>query len=1041
MTESNHLDKLFAAIQTNSLADQTTCVQRSLKQLGQDYPQRAINDKARQLLLNVRNNHKQQSLAEQFLKEYQLSSDEGILLMGIAEALLRIPDHHTQDQFLQEKLTSANWQKHLLNSDSFLVNLSTSALYVTGRLQAPLNDNPANTAWFPIYNQLFTRLGAPLIRTALKQAMQQLAYQFVIAETIESALPVSQQQPGVSYSFDMLGEAALTANDAQGYFDAYAHAIDVLSKQNSAGDLYSRSNLSIKLSALSPRYEPLQHQRAVADISQRLLMLVQKAREANVFITLDAEEAYRLQLSLIIFQTVYSHAALSNWPGFGLAVQAYQKCSIDVIHWLAELSRMHGRTIPVRLVKGAYWDTEIKFAQQHGLSDYPVFTVKSATDLSYLACAEVLFSQDKLFYPQFASHNVLTLAAITELAAYHHHPRYEFQRLHGMGEQIFAEIMSHHNWNIPCRIYAPVGQYQELLPYLVRRMLENGANNSFVNQFNQATSDLDALLSDPVVLLRQQPDVQCNLGKPEQIYQGRKNSSGLDLGNLGLIHSLNRQLRQLASRQWQAYALVDGKPCTGQATTIINPADQSDCIGHVRVASQEHIAQAIDCASAAFPSWNRTGVQQRASCLTNAADLLEHNRIELAALCMREGGRTLSDTLSEIREAVDFCRYYAKIAVKQFSEPLVLPGPTGEENQLSYQGRGVIVCISPWNFPIAIFTGQITAALAAGNTVIAKPASATVLTALRCIEILHQAGIPNGVLNFVPANGADFMQHCLSDKRIAGVAVTGSTTTAQAIHQKLAKRQMIVPLIAETGGQNAMIADNSALVQQVVIDAVDSAFNSAGQRCSALRVLFIQEETSDQVIELLIGAMQELVIGNPQQFDTDIGPVINQQALDSLHLHLQRMQQHARILYQCKLNDAHQHGYFFAPCLIELDSFSQLTEEIFGPVLHLVRYQADQLEHIIEQINAGRYGLTLGVHSRLDNTINTVRQLARVGNLYVNRNMIGAVVGTQPFGGMGLSGTGPKAGGPNYLKRFAVEQTVSINTTAIGVNPSLLQSN
>ena len=1041
MNTSSHPDDLLHAIHSTCLADENACLHSCLKRIASNYPAQAIQRRAKQLLQKARHHSGGQSLIDSFLQEYQLDSNEGVLLMGIAEALLRIPDPHTQDVFLQEKLTSANWQQHLLNSDSLLVNLSTSALYVTGKLEAPLSHPEPETAWFPVYQRLLSRLGAPLIRAAIKQAMQQLADQFVIAESIEDTLQSAIKHPAYRYSFDMLGEAALTADDAQRYFDAYSSAIEALAGQTSTANasLYSQANLSIKLSALSPRYEPLQHLRAIREISQRLLLLARQAREAGIYLTLDAEEAYRLQLSLKIFETVYRAHELDGWPGFGLAVQAYQKSALAVIEWLAELSQQHGRCIPVRLVKGAYWDSEIKAAQQQGLSDYPVFTCKSATDVSYLACAQRLLEMGEYFYPQFASHNALTLSAILEMTRqcdYGH--AFEFQRLYGMGEQIYTEIIGHPDWNIPCRVYAPVRRYQELLPYLVRRMLENGANNSFVNQIKQTDISLEMLLHDPVIELQQQKPATRWLALPGDLYPDRKNSAGLNLGDLHVLQSLEQQLQALADKQWNTIPIINGQACPGKPKPVTNPANHQLTIGRIVLADAAHIKQAVHVADTAFQDWRLCPVEQRAEYLLKAADYLEENRLELVSLCMREAGRTLSDALSEVREAVDFCRYYACTAIAQFARSIDLPGPTGEHNSLSYQGRGVFICISPWNFPIAIFLGQVVAALVSGNTVIAKPASATVLTAMRCMQLLHASGIPGDVLQCVPCSGQHLLQHCLSDARIAGVAFTGSTDTAQIINQQLARHKSIVSLIAETGGQNVMIADNSALLQQVVIDAIQSAFNSAGQRCSALRVLFVQAQIADQVIESLIGAMHELVIDDPGQLQTDIGPVINQHAVQMLTQHQQRMQGEAKLLYQCKLTENTRSGSFFAPCLIELNDFTQLTEEIFGPVLHLIRYDTGQLVQVINTVNASRYGLTLGIHSRLDKTINTIIRRARVGNIYVNRNMIGAVVGSQPFGGMGLSGTGPKAGGPDYLKQFAVEQTVSLNTAAIGGNAALL---
>ncbi|HFD12724.1 MAG TPA: bifunctional proline dehydrogenase/L-glutamate gamma-semialdehyde dehydrogenase PutA, partial [Crenotrichaceae bacterium] len=787
--------------------------------------------------------------------------------------------------------------------------------------------------------------------------------------------------------------------------------------------------------------EPLQQQRVIREISQRVLALARQARAAGVFVTIDAEEAYRLQLSLKIFASVYTNPALAGWHGFGLAVQSYQKSAVSVIDWLAGLSRQYHRTIPLRLVKGAYWDSEIKWAQQQGLVDYPVFTSKFATDVSYLACVRRLFDNGEYFYPQFASHNAHTLSAVMELARQcSDEHEYEFQRLFGMGEPIYNAIVSNSDWEIPCRIYAPVGDYRELLPYLVRRMLENGANSAFVNQFKQTDIALEALIRDPVAECQKQPSVAQRIALPAALYPDRKNSSGVNLGNLHVLQTLERQISELAEQQYNASPLINGQTSAGRRHPVTNPADQRLIVGEAVYADAVQIKQAIDVADSAFQDWRLAVVEQRARCLGNAADLLEEKQLELVSLCMREGGRTVSDALSEVREAVDFCRYYAHSAITRFSIPVDLPGPVGESNRLSYQGRGIFVCISPWNFPIAIFLGQITAALVAGNTVIAKPASATMLTAMRCIQLLHEAGVPQNMLQFVSCSGDQLLQHCLNDPRIAGVAFTGSTDTAQKINQQLARHTKIIPLIAETGGQNVMIADSTALLQQVVVDAIQSAFNSAGQRCSALRVLFIDTQIADQVIEKLVGAMRELIIGDPLQFKTDVGPVINQHAVKTLNQHLQRMQKEAHVWYQCQLAEQLSSGSYFAPCLIELDHMSQLTEEVFGPVLHVIRYSTGSLDQVIRAVNATGYGLTLGIQSRLDKTINTIINKAHVGNVYVNRNMIGAVVGSQPFGGMGLSGTGPKAGGPDYLKRFAIEQTVSINTAAVGGNTELLNN-
>ncbi len=1025
---------LRAAINQAYLADENEIAGELLAGLG-TYDPLIVSDSAKTLVNAVRAKQDRQSPIEAFLREYQLNSKEGIVLMGIAEALLRIPDSPTQDLFLQEKLTKADWQNHSQHSHSYLVNLSSQALLLTQKFEE--HELLSERHWFPVFEQLLSRLGAPLIRSALKQAMQYLAGQFVFADSIQNAVKRSDQETAYRYSVDMLGEAALTADDAERYFHSYSSAIETLAGHAPSSELYANPGISVKLSALCPRYEPLQHVRAVKELTDKLLSLTNKARSANISLTVDAEESERLDMSLAIFAAVFTHPDLSGWPGLGLAVQAYQKRALPTLRWLAALAENRHGKIPLRLVKGAYWDSEIKRAQENGLSNYPVFTHKSATDLSYLACTQFILSRPDVFYPQFASHNAHTLSAV-----YHRgkqHPGYEFQRLHGMGEALYSEIIENQHWQIPSRIYAPVGQYHELLPYLVRRLLENGANTSFINQISNPDISVEELIHDPVRLVKtsvQNPLIVL----PGSLYgDQRLNSLGLNLADLELLQQLQQDLNNSADKHWQASPLINGSRYSGDQRFIINPYDNRLIVGNVIYADQKAIEQALDGAAQAFNEWRLCPVTTRADYLHKAADLLEQHRLELVSLCIREGGRTIKDALAEVREAVDFCRYYAQSALERFSVPAKLPGPVGEENLLYHYGRGVFVCISPWNFPIAIFIGQITAALAAGNTVIAKPASQTVLTAMRCVELLHLAGIPESALQFLPASGNLIGQHLLTDPRVAGVAFTGSTETAQFINRQLAQHhQAIVPLIAETGGQNVMIADSSALLEQLVRDAIHSAFNSAGQRCSALRVLFVQHEIADKTIAMLIGAMQELSLGDPGLYQTDIGPVIDRAALVPLNVHLDKMRQQAKLLYQLPLNDNLRHGSFFPPTLIEIDSLSQLTQEVFGPVLHLIRYDASKLNQVIEAVNATGYGLTLGIHSRIDANIKAIQQGVKAGNIYVNRNMIGAVVGVQPFGGMGLSGTGPKAGGPNYLQRFAVEQTVTTNTAAVGGNTSLL---
>jgi RHH-type proline utilization regulon transcriptional repressor/proline dehydrogenase/delta 1-pyrroline-5-carboxylate dehydrogenase len=1020
---ADRLHALRAAINAAYLADEDQLL-ASLSQNLRTYDAATAARIAGKLVASVRADSGRQSLINTLLHEYQLNSQEGIVLMEIAEALLRIPDPATQDALLQDKLGSVDWGQHQAMHDTLLVNLLTRALSMTGRIE---NLGSSNGDWL-------TKLSAPLIRAAAKQGMHLLAGQFVFAETIEGAVETLTAQPGIRYSFDMLGEAALTAADAERYFQAYRHAIEQLAKIAAHNDPFENSGISVKLSALCPRYEPLQKRRAVDELTLRLLDLSQQARTANITLTVDAEESERLDLSLDIIAAVFADPALNGWEGFGLAVQAYQKRALPVIHWLAALAGRYRRRFPLRLVKGAYWDGEIKRAQEQGLAGYPVFTRKTATDASYLACAETILAHSDAFYPQFATHNAHTSAAILTMAKAH--PGFEFQRLHGMGEPFYEELEKIHT--LPCRIYAPVGNFNDLLPYLVRRLLENGANTSFLNRVENPAISLEQITEDPVSRALETPN---RVIRPPADLFGRErlNSEGINLSSPRVADALQADLDALAEREWQAQPLIDGKPYPGQKHPVHNPCDGRRQIGQVTYADADAIGKAAAGAIRAFPDWRLTSVKERSAYLNRAAELLESHRLELVSLCVREGGRTIRDALAEVREAVDFCRYYAAEADKSFAKPVRLPGPTGEENYLAQTGRGAVVCISPWNFPIAIFLGQIAAALAAGNTVIAKPATQTSLTAMHCIRLLHRAGIPAEVLQFLPAEGGLIGKQLLPVPGLGGVVFTGSTATARSINQTLAQHQpAIVPLIAETGGQNAMIADSSAHVEQLVMDAIHSAFNSAGQRCSALRVLYVQEEIADRVIGLLIGAMQELNIGDPGLLATDVGPVISADAANQLAEHVEMMRRKAKILYQFPLDTSLPHGSFFPPTLIEIDALEQLEQEVFGPVLHVIRYRADKLAQVVESINATGYGLTLGIQSRIKSHVQFIIERARVGNIYINRNIIGAVVGVQPFGGMGLSGTGPKAGGPDYLRRLASEQTVTINSAAIGGNAALL---
>jgi RHH-type proline utilization regulon transcriptional repressor/proline dehydrogenase/delta 1-pyrroline-5-carboxylate dehydrogenase len=994
-----------------------------------EYDQQRIAAFSSELISAIRAKHSPPPF-DKFLHEYGLDSEEGIVLMRIAEALLRIPDSQTQNLFLQEKLADANWHRHLSHSDSALVNLATAALMLSGKAERHARQNHLR-----IFTNLMERMGQPVIRSAIKQVMQLLAQHFVIAENIDAAIAQAARQSGYRYSFDMLGESALTGSDADRYFQAYSQAIDALAGTAHHEDLFANPGISIKLSALWPRYEPLQSRYAIPQLSTKLLALAKLARAANISLTIDAEEAERLQMSLNLYALVSAHPALAAWHGLGLAVQAYQKRAIYVIDWLAALAETQQRIIPIRLVKGAYWDTEIKRCQENGWEDYPVFTSKAATDISYLACARRILSYPQALYPQFATHNAHSVAAIRSFGA--EHPGFEFQRLHGMGAAIYDELLSQGKQVYCCRIYAPVGGYRELLPYLVRRLLENGANTSFINQIENPEISLAQLTRDPQAEL--QTTESLIVAPPDIFGKQRKNSQGLNLCDLELLQQWQQILDDQINRLWQAYPLVAGLPGLGEAQPVYSPFDQNHLLGNVVFSSADHVEQAMAEASLAFNDWRLCAAETRAGYLLRTSDLLEQHRQELVTLAIREGGKTLNDALAEVREAVDLCRYYAALAVEQFALPRTLPGPVGEDNRLFQYGRGTFVCISPWNFPIAIFIGQITAALVTGNTVISKPAQQTSLTAMLCIRLMHQAGIPKNVLHFLPGDGAAIGNQLFCDERIAGVVFTGSSATAHIINRQLGNRQAcIIPLIAETGGQNVLIADTSAHEEQLVADVVQSAFNSAGQRCSSLRVLYLPEETADKVIARLIGAMQLLRLGPPTDITTDIGPIIDRPAITALNQHIQAIKTSGKLLYQTPLNDGLPNGFFLPPTLLEIPGLSLLEKEVFGPILHVVRYACDNLEQVVTDINASGYGLTLGIHSRIQSTISYIQQHSRVGNIYINRNMIGAVVGVQPFGGQGLSGTGPKAGGPNYLQRFTTEQTVTDNIAAIGGNPWLL---
>lgn len=1005
--------------------------------------ERAISQRADHLVERVRETLDQSDLVDTFMRQYELSTHEGVLLMCLAEALLRIPDAQTAQDLLEDKLCQADFEKYFNESPSTIVNLSSRALDVTASLLKAGGEGADQRSWQDRFMGVLARSSEPFIRRGAFQAMRLLSNKFVMGRTIGKALRRASQEEklGYTHSFDMLGEAAMTAQDARRYFVEYREAIRAIKAVRKKGSLKEAPSISIKLSALHPRYEVAQTQRVLQELTELLRRLALEAKEADIALTIDAEESERLELSLKIFEVLSADIHLAGWNGLGLAVQAYQKRAVAVLEWLEGLAKKHGRRIPVRLVKGAYWDSEIKHCQEQGLSDYPVFTRKAATDLSFLVCAQKLLGNLKAFSPAFATHNAHTIAAILEMAG--DTKDFEFQRLHGMGEDLYKDIVGKKGLGHRCRIYAPVGNYRDLLPYLVRRLLENGANNSFVNQISDVSIPLDVLNASPLDVLKGQKSYRHpKIVLPRDLYgPSRPNSKGLDLDQPAVTAPLLHELQQVP--HLQATPLIAGqKPFHEEIRPLEKsaPFERELTIGTVQEASQDDMKRALEVALKAEAKWTNSQADQRAQALQKAANLMEERLYDFMKLCIYEGGKTIPDALAEVREAIDFCRYYAVQGLKDFHEPKTLPGPTGERNELRFQGRGTFVCISPWNFPLAIFIGQVAAALMAGNTVIAKPARQTPLVAYRAVQLLLEAGIPEDVLHFVPGGGGLVSQTLLADPRIGGLAFTGSTETAWTINQGLAaKRSPLIPFIAETGGQNVMIVDSSALLEQVVADVVSSAFQSAGQRCSALRVLFIQEDIADRLLEMLKGAMAELSVGDPRLLSTDVGPVIDRSAQKELYQYLESIKNQAKTLHQCALRPSEtEQGSFVAPTALEISHFDQLSGEKFGPLLHILRYRAQDLEACLDQINGLGYGLTFGLHSRLDKRAKEIANKVKAGNIYVNRNMIGAVVGSQPFGGRGLSGTGPKAGGPHYLHRFATEQTLSVDTTAQGGNTSLM---
>jgi len=988
------------------LADETQCIQSLLSSLNMSAAEGdLISAQAADLVRQVRQNSSP-TMMEKFLGEYGLSSKEGVALMCMAEALLRVPDKATIDALIEDKVQAGDWSSHLGHSDSSLINSSTWALLVTGKILAPVDN--ANVG--ATLRGMVKRLGEPVVRTAVAQAMKELGAQFVLGRTMLEATKCGQkmQKQGYTYSFDMLGEAARTAADAERYMQAYSQAITDLASHCEHDDIRDNPGISVKLSALHPRYEWGQRERVMVELVPRVMALAEQAKAANMGFNIDAEEADRLELSMDVIEAVLSSPSLVGWHGFGVVVQAFGKRATHMLDWLYSLAKQLDRQIMVRLVKGAYWDAEIKRAQVMGLQGFPVFTRKANTDLSYLACAKQLLDMDDRIYGQFATHNAHSVAAIVHMAG---SKAFEFQRLHGMGESLHASVMS--QGDVRCRIYAPVGAHEDLLAYLVRRLLENGANSSFVHQLVNPEITPETIAQNPVQIIQQRLAQNLSIPskmvvEPKHIFgTERSNAKGWDITDASTLQHMQSERKPWVEFQWQAQAMVASDTQPENAIAIYNPAVPEDCVGSVQEASAEQVTDAIAAAAAGQLAWQAMPVEERAACFERIAELYEEHANELFVLLAREAGKSWLDAVGEVREAVDFASFYAQqMRAANHS-----------------QGRGVIACISPWNFPLAIFSGQVLAALAAGNAVLAKPASQTRLIAYRAVQLMHEAGIPLAALQYLPGGGAKVGGPITSHTKVSGVCFTGSTATAQHINQVMAQNLSAeAPIIAETGGLNAMIVDSTALPEQVIRDVLASAFQSAGQRCSALRMLYVQEDVADKMLSMLFGAMDELQVGDPSLLSTDVGPVIDVAAKLGIETHIAAHAAQGKVL---KTVPVPATGLFVAPTVIKLAGIEELQEEIFGPVLHVAIFAAHELDKVVDTINAQGYGLTFGVHTRVDARVEQLVSRIHAGNTYVNRNQIGAVVGSQPFGGEGLSGTGPKAGGPQYVQRLRLPQAVA----------------
>lgn len=1027
------LDELRRRITQLTLADEESCI-RALTPLSrlsiQD--ERAVSAKSKAWLVELREAAKRAEPIERLIHRFRLTDKEGVALMGLAEALPRIPDDATADALIADKLSQGNWRDYLEHYPDMISKMAWLGLSLGKDVSA---SNPLSS-WV-------NKISQHGLREAVRLGMRRLGDHFVLGTTIENALQHSNKKKHAleRYSFDMLGEAAHTSADAERYFNAYKHAIETLAGYNAlhkvGGSDTHGPSISVKLSALHPRYEWAQHERVLQELTPRLLDLVEIAAHHHIGLTVDAEEAERLELSLAIVEQVFASGHLKNYHGFGMAVQAYQKRAPAVLDWLYTQAQMQNVRITIRLVKGAYWDTEIKRAQERGLSGYPVYTRKEATDIAYLACAKKLLGWRDHIFPQFGTHNLRTVLSIKAMAG--DEKDYELQRLHGMGQDLHAKMLDE---GVPSCVYAPVGAHKELLSYLIRRLLENSANTSFVNQLHHPELDAADLTADPLQVWEDE-DVKPHPAIPLPLHvfgSERNNSSGMNLHDSSVTAQLTATLKAAKTQVWQAFPVIDGKKQKDNVAREINaPANQYHKVGECVDAIPAHVAQAMQSLDAAFSAWSAKTVHERCIPFERLALKLEEARDELISLLCYEGGKTIADAIGEIRETVDYCRYYTARAKELFASPTPLKGISGEANELRLHGRGVFVCIAPWNFPLAIFAGQIIGALVAGNTVAAKPAEQTPLIAAKFIDLMLECGVPSNVIAYLPGY-ADVGVQLVAHPAVAGVAFTGSTSTARAINRALADKDApIVPFIAETGGINALIADSSALPEQIVDDVVLSAFRSAGQRCSAARLLVLQDSIADEVIEMLKGALLELRVDDPVHLFTDVGPVIDQHAKEVLQSHERALQSKATLIGTARTNDAMNMGHFVLPQAWEIPRIDVLDKEVFGPILHVVRYKTGSLVETCQAINALGYGLTGGIHSRIDTVIETAKKHLRVGNLYINRSIIGAVVGSQPFGGDALSGTGPKAGGPNYLLRFAAERTITQNMTAAGGDVNLLK--